>query len=132
MPKPLGANVQRDPRRAWIWRTSRAPLTRQWLADLRQIRAEHPGWYIGDEEEILEAWWLMAYAENSLTRRHRPCVPRAARMAAMQRAGGSCAYCRTTERLEIDHIVALANGGANDDSNLQVLCRVCNARKGAR
>lgn len=29
----------------------------------------------------------------------------------------------------IDHIVALANGGTNDASNLRVVCNSCNARK---
>lgn len=30
-----------------------------------------------------------------------------------------------------DHIVPLANGGLNDVTNIQLLCRSCNARKHA-
>jgi 5-methylcytosine-specific restriction protein A len=34
--------------------------------------------------------------------------------------------------LTSDHIVAKANGGSDDPSNVQVMCRSCNARKHAR
>ena len=45
---------------------------------------------------------------------------------------GLCAICETTQRLEIDHIIALSRGGQDLESNYQVLCRSCNARKGNR
>lgn len=34
--------------------------------------------------------------------------------------------------IEADHIVALVNGGSDDISNIQPLCRNCNADKGAQ
>lgn len=34
--------------------------------------------------------------------------------------------------IEIDHIVPESRGGSADPSNLQLLCRTCNRRKGAR
>ena len=43
-----------------------------------------------------------------------------------------CAHCYETGQLEVDHIVPLARGGTNWPSNLQLLCRSCNARKGTR
>lgn len=53
-----------------------------------------------------------------------------ARIFALQK--GKCAYCRTdlkrTKR-HIDHITALVNGGSNDPSNIQLLCRSCNTSK---
>lgn len=45
------------------------------------------------------------------------------------KCGGKCAVCTSTKRLELDHILALANGGANDEGNLQFLCGSCNKSK---
>lgn len=35
----------------------------------------------------------------------------------------------TTDRLELDHILAVANGGGNEGSNLLFLCQDCNRSK---
>ncbi len=47
---------------------------------------------------------------------------------------GRCAYCRDklSKGYHVDHILALANGGANDRTNLQILCGPCNLSKGAK
>ena len=41
-----------------------------------------------------------------------------------------CSNCRSTQDLTADHIVPKARGGRNVLSNVQVLCRSCNASKG--
>ena len=38
---------------------------------------------------------------------------------------GVCMACGVSEKCERAHIVALADGGANDASNLHMLCRCC-------
>ena len=43
-----------------------------------------------------------------------------------------CNRCGNISDLTIDHIVPLSKGGTNETSNLQILCRRCNASKGAR
>lgn len=45
-----------------------------------------------------------------------------------------CAYCRTRlyGKFHVDHIIALARGGSNGRSNLQILCESCNHKKHAR
>ena len=40
-----------------------------------------------------------------------------------------CAECKGDGACEVDHIVSRRNGGSNDYSNLQALCRTCHARK---
>jgi 5-methylcytosine-specific restriction enzyme A len=59
-----------------------------------------------------------------------PAPPRV-RLRVWDAAGGRCAICGRKigagERWECDHIVALANGGENRESNLRVLC--CNCHK---
>jgi 5-methylcytosine-specific restriction endonuclease McrA len=41
-----------------------------------------------------------------------------------------CNYCGSTENLQVDHIHPVSKGGKTELSNLQVLCRSCNASKG--
>ena len=51
----------------------------------------------------------------------------------MKRQDNTCVYCghrRTASSLEIDHMTPVVRGGSNDVSNLQVICRPCNQRKG--
>ena len=45
------------------------------------------------------------------------------------RQEGVCAICPSTDRLELDHILAVANGGGNEETNLQWLCETCNRSK---
>jgi hypothetical protein len=44
----------------------------------------------------------------------------------------TCFYCGSKEKLEIDHIIPVVKGGKNIYSNLQVLCRTCNRKKGGK
>ncbi|MCY3836514.1 MAG: DNA methyltransferase [Anaerolineaceae bacterium] len=49
--------------------------------------------------------------------------------------GGHCGGCQThfeSRHLEVDHIIARANGGTDHISNLQLLCGSCNRIKGDR
>ena len=53
------------------------------------------------------------------------------RLLRLQR--GCCANCKAKLiRHELDHVVALSNGGANSDENMQLLCPICNRRKHAK
>lgn len=42
----------------------------------------------------------------------------------------ACLACGSTKELALEHIVALARGGTNAFENLQVLCNICNSKKG--
>lgn len=47
-------------------------------------------------------------------------------------AGAACAHCGrviTLREYELDHIVALHNGGVDEAGNVQVLCKACHADK---
>lgn len=52
-------------------------------------------------------------------------------LMALQR--GRCVYCEAQieSNYQIDHIVPLAKGGSHVDENIQLLCPVCNRKKGA-
>lgn len=51
-----------------------------------------------------------------------------------RRAGHRCEYCRAPESLfnfpfEVEHVVPTARGGTDDEGNLALACRACNAYK---
>lgn len=54
------------------------------------------------------------------------------RIVLFTKFGGQCAFCSSTDKLCVDHIVPLSRGGTNDEDNLRLLCRTCNSRKGAK
>jgi len=59
-------------------------------------------------------------------------IPGSLRYEVLKRAGGRCELCGASHEevpLDVDHIVPRAKNGSNDQSNLQVLCRTCNAQK---
>ncbi len=45
---------------------------------------------------------------------------------------GKCAKCKSTENLEIDHIIPFVLGGKTELKNLQLLCKKCNLKKGKK
>lgn len=55
------------------------------------------------------------------------------RKRILKRDGYQCVPCKRAERVtpadEVDHIVNLAQGGSDDDSNLQSICGACHAEK---
>jgi hypothetical protein len=56
------------------------------------------------------------------------------RFEIFKRDGFKCSYCGRSPpevMLEVDHILAVANGGDNDEKNLITSCRDCNAGKSA-
>lgn len=42
---------------------------------------------------------------------------------------GRCAYCGSTERIEMDHVVPLSKGGQHVASNIVPACKPCNSGK---
>ena len=62
-------------------------------------------------------------------------MDRATREFVWQRARGLCEYCRMPQRhdplpFQIDHIISLKHGGADDQDNLALACFPCNNHKG--
>ena len=108
----------------WEYDSSAGPIaecTRPEIADLFGHAADDLRYLLGVVED--------------LTRQRQP-IPRKLRYSLLRRAGFRCETCGASPqddgvRLEIDHIHPVSRGGTNDPSNLRVLCRDCNAGKGA-
>ena len=87
---------------------------------------------------LLTDWliWVMLRTRSN-ERRIRPTKrvtwPRGLKQELMKRQDNTCVYCghrRIARALDIDHMIPAVRGGSNDVSNLQVICRPCNQRKG--
>lgn len=60
-------------------------------------------------------------------------VPGSIRFRVLEKAKKRCELCGASSsvtQIDVDHIVPRSRGGSNDISNLQALCRTCNAQKG--
>lgn len=54
-----------------------------------------------------------------------------------EEAKNRCGYCLAPQRyvldrLEVEHIIPIAEGGTNEESNLWLSCGLCNGHKGIR
>jgi 5-methylcytosine-specific restriction endonuclease McrA len=68
---------------------------------------------------------------DAFTAPTRTPIPDAVKVFVWNRDGGRCITCGSKERLEFDHVIPVALGGANTARNLQLLCEGCNRAKGA-
>jgi uncharacterized membrane protein YebE (DUF533 family) len=59
-------------------------------------------------------------------------ISREVRQRVWQQYGGRCAECNADTYLEFDHIIPVAKGGGNSETNVQLLCRKCNLAKSDR
>lgn len=61
----------------------------------------------------------------------RDAIAEEVRLAVWRRDAGRCVSCGSKERLQFDHVIPVALGGAGTVENLQLLCAICNGAKGA-
>lgn len=64
-------------------------------------------------------------------------IPGEVRERIRTEAQDRCGYCQSHQKyvlgpLEIDHILPQARGGTDDEENLWLACRMCNAYKGTQ
>lgn len=55
---------------------------------------------------------------------------KSARKRIVERDGGRCRLCGSTEWLQVDHIVRYIDGGSDDPENLRTLCEQCHRSRG--
>lgn len=60
----------------------------------------------------------------------REAISEEVRIFVWRRDGGRCVQCGNQERLEFDHVIPVSRGGSNTARNIQLLCDICNRKKG--
>lgn len=83
-----------------------------------------------NDRRIQRAVAMMQQAE-AFVAPTRQAIPDDVKVFVWNRDRGRCVRCGAAKRLEFDHVIPLAMGGANTARNLQMLCQVCNREKGA-
>lgn len=81
--------------------------------------------------QLEKAHALKAMREQLDSKVKRQPIPQEVKVAVWQRDQGRCVECSSQSELEYDHVIPIAMGGSNTERNLQLLCAVCNRRKGA-
>jgi 5-methylcytosine-specific restriction endonuclease McrA len=93
------------------------------------------------ERSTYDRWWRATHRENCRASWHRYHARKIGNGGTYSAAewyalcdlwGNKCLYCGATKRLTVDHIVPIKLGGPNIITNLQLLCRSCNSRKGTK
>jgi len=67
-----------------------------------------------------------------MVRRKRAFIPPEVRKYVLERDNYQCRSCGKTAaeaKLQVDHIIPVAQGGVDDISNFQTLCQACNQKK---
>ncbi|MFC4501738.1 MULTISPECIES: HNH endonuclease [Streptomyces] len=76
--------------------------------------------------------WETTSARNTVRGPEQRAWDRVIRPRVLVRDGFACSLCGARERLEVDHVVPVARGGAWTLENAQTLCQDCHAAKSAR
>ena len=83
-----------------------------------------------DDLVSVSDWPSRAKYRSTYPRRTRKGnFPEAMRKEALARAGDRCEQCQATGRLDVDHVIAIADGGLGTIGNARVLCKPCHVAK---
>ncbi|MBC7835535.1 MAG: HNH endonuclease [Phycisphaerales bacterium] len=86
---------------------------------------------LDDERKTLERRKRLYDESGALFKNSRRTpIPLEIRQAVYARDGGICAECRSDTGLQYDHIIPQSKGGATTVQNIQILCEICNLKKG--
>ena len=59
-------------------------------------------------------------------------IPEEVKIAVWRRDEGRCVDCKKRERLEYHHVIPRSKGGSSTVRNVELLCEICNRKRGNR
>lgn len=95
-----------------------------------EYRRDHPEIHAAWRASNPEAMRVRKINSSARARGAQTVITIADYRAVVARCQGRCQQCGTTEKIDVDHIIDLRDGGAHHRDNLQLLCRSCNTIKG--
>jgi len=128
-----------------VWRAANPDAVKAMQAAYYAANKERFSKYQADHKEKIQAYKALYYAENpekfriySLNRRAskkatgKLSTGLAKKLYGLQQ--GKCPCCKQPlgDDYHLDHVIPLARGGVNADSNMQLLRAVCNMNKSAK
>jgi hypothetical protein len=111
-----------------LWRTSEG-----WFWEDDGLDAEAVALLLWDRarrlDHRIERLRKIKAREEELDDARRERIPPEVRAFVWERDEGRCVRCGADEDLQFDHVIPVARGGGNSESNLQILCGPCNRQK---
>ena len=85
-------------------------------------------------ERLREIWSRHGLSWDKVPGRKQPQGWEKVRLEVLDRDAWTCRYCGCQDRtrMEVDHVVPVAEGGTDDTGNLVASCKSCNRSKGAK
>ena len=127
-------HLEYERQRNAAWREANPDLareiTRNWRArNEERFKANSKAWWDANPERAAE--YRHAYRARKKYNGGQFTAEDVLKLFEVQ--DGKCVYCHRSLLLgyDVDHIIALKLGGANDNTNIQLLCPSCNSRKSA-
>ncbi len=105
----------------------KAQIRNEFLAKEEQKKEEHKLQEL--KQQVLKEMIANGEITNLITSNDRMPIPQAVKDMVWNRDGGRCVMCGGNEKLEFDHIIPHAKGGAATYRNIQLLCEPCNRSK---
>jgi 5-methylcytosine-specific restriction endonuclease McrA len=91
-----------------------------------------PGWRPDPSWPLAPpGWQFWLPFRGAVGERNTRTIPQDVKIAVSVRDQGRCVQCGSMEDLHYDHKIPWSKGGANTVNNIQLLCGMCNRRKGA-
>jgi|GEM_PF-2620247 len=106
-----------------VWARGDANLDDETITALALVQIEKRSRKIQDAKDFL-------HQNSSKPSRSRTAIPDEIKVSVFRRDGGCCVVCGSTEDIEYDHVIPFSRGGSNSLRNIQILCRLCNRKKG--